>query len=218
MKNNISVIFLLFIFLFSTNLLWGQEKKNSITVSGAIAHYIKIEDFNVTPFDGYYVFPLSPGAELIYSRQIFPKLDLCTGLSFQKVRVSSNVDISYDYILRFRYNELSIPLLLRRFFTLKNQNLWYISLGVYNGKQMNIISEYPERVGWKNWGEIKTIANYSNDHFFTDIYFDIGYSKSHSWGDLSIAPFFKYRINPTWLNTYQNRINWGVKLIYSLKF
>jgi hypothetical protein len=65
---------------------------------------------------------------------------------------------------------------------------------------------------------MKTIAGYSADHFFSDIYFDSGYTRSYTWGELAIAPFFKYRMNQTWLNTYQERFYWGVKFNYSFTF
>jgi hypothetical protein len=101
-------------------MLCGQEKKNCVLVNGSIANYIGIDDFNVESFEGYYKFPLSSGIELAYLRQIFPKLELGTGVNYQKVHVASNADVSYDYILRFRYNEISIPLLLKKTFLLKN--------------------------------------------------------------------------------------------------
>lgn len=212
------IICLLLVVASWSNHLLGQEKRNSITVTGSIAHYTGIEDFDVTPFEGYYTFPVSPGVELIYSRQIFPKVELCTGINLQRVHVASNVDISYDYLLRFKYNELSIPLLMRINFQLKAQNKWYFTLGAYRGRQLGIIAEIPLKGGWGKWNDLTTIAGYSNDHFFTDIYLDVGYSKTHSWGDLSIAPFFKYRANPTWLNTYQKNPNWGIKFNFSFKF
>jgi hypothetical protein len=134
--------------------------------------------------------------------------------------VQSHVDVpsNLDYVRRFRHNEIGFPLLLKNNFPLNNKSIGYLTLGVYTGIQANIKSEIPLKGGWGSWEDIKTIAGYSNDHFFSDIYFDAGCTKSFDWGELSIAPFFKYRINSTWVNTYQKKPNWGFKIIYSFKF
>jgi len=222
MKQIKIIICLLLIAVGGLNNLWGQEHKNGISIGGTLAHYIKIEDFHVDPFDGYYTFPMSPGLELIYLRQIFPKLEVSTGINFQRVHVASNVDLdlsdTYQYKFRFNYNEISVPILLRKIFPLKAGTEWYITAGAYFGKQLNITTEIPLKSGWGKWKDITTVAGVSNDQHFSDIYIDAGYSKSHTWGDLSIAPFFKYRSNPTWLNTYQQKPNWGIKINFTLKF
>lgn len=206
------------VFICLTTALSAQEKKNSISANGSLTHYIGIDDFKTDSYEGYYKFPLSPGVELTYSRQIFPRIELSTGINFQRVHVASNVHISYDYLLRFRYNELSIPLLLKISFPLKMQNKWYFTAGDYFGRQAGVIAEVPYSVGWVSWEDKNTIAGYSSDHNFNDLYFDAGYSKWHSWGDIEVAGFFKYRVNTTWLNTYQKKPQLGIKLIYSFKF
>lgn len=218
MKQKKLIVFLL-LSLLGLNHLNGQEKKNTINISGIIAHYIGIYDYPLYGQPkGYYGF-LSPGAEILYWRQFPHKIEFGTGINMQKVYVQSKVDITYAYTLRFQYHELSVPILLRKNFTLKNQNLWYVTAGIYNGKQLNIVSRYPTSVDWTRWDDLKTIAGYSNDHFFSDLYFDAGYTKSfNKYGELSFSPFFSYRINSTWLNTYEKKSHWGSKLIYSIKF
>ena len=215
MKQKKLIVFLL-LSLLGLNHLNGQEKKNTINISGIIAHYTGI---NNSPQyghpEGFYRFPLSLGAEILYWRQISHNIELGTGITLQKVQVQSTV----NYTLRFQYRELSVPILLRKNFTLKNQNLWYVTAGIYNGKQLNIVSRYPTSVDWTRWDDLKTIAGYSSDHFFSDLYFDAGYTKSfNKYGELSFSPFFSYRVNSTWLNTYEKKSHWGVKLIYSFKF
>lgn len=213
-------ICLLILFVSISNFSRGQEKKNTINISGIIAHYIGIYDYQqIAPAKGSYVFFLNPGAEVLYWRQFPHKIEFGTGINLQKVQAESKADIARGYTLRFQYHELSVPILLRKNFTLKNQNLWYVTVGIYNGKQLNIVSRYPTSVDWTRWDDLKTIAGYSSDHFFSDIYFDAGYSKSlDRWGGVSVSPFVSYRVNPTWLNNYENRTLWGVKLIYSFKF
>ncbi len=72
---------------------------------------------------------------------------------------------------------------------------------------------------WLDITRSDQFQKYSNDEYFIDVYFDAGYTISLAkLGDYSLAPFFKYRVNSTWLNTYQEKAHWGIKFIYSFKF
>lgn len=220
MKAKIQILFLLLILLAFTNALSGQEKKNSVNVSGLITHYFKIEDLGVDTYPGYYKFPLSPGLEITYFREIFSRFEIGTGINFQRVHVGSYVNFNLEdgYTLRWRYNEFSIPLLFKKSFSLKNQNQINFTFGIYSGKQTNIISEYPQSSGWTDWKNIKTMAGYSDDNLFFDIYFAPGYLKLLKGNSgINIAPFFSYRVNQTWLNFYQKSLHYGIKLAYSFK-
>jgi hypothetical protein len=219
MKRKTYSFFILFtIIILSATKVWGQEKKNSFTISGVFAHYIKIEEQNFEPFtppDGYYNFPISPGLEINYSRVLTRGIELETGINFQKVHFSSFV----DYIRRFRYNEISIPLTLKKTILFSNSNYLTFSSGVYFGTQNNIESDYPTSFAWDEWNDLTTIEGYSDDSFFTDFYFDTGYALQLIPNNyLVLSPFLKYRFNSTWLNHHQNRFHFGIKINYSFKF
>lgn len=219
MKEKFQLIFLKALFILITNTLCGQENKNRINVSGLIAHYTRVWDIDY--FNSGNEFPISPGIELSYSRFLKQNLELITGLNFQKVHHWSRVDlidIMIDYSRKFRYFEISFPVLMRHKFTLINGNQWYLTWGAYSGRQLQVKSYYYQSVGWTEWTNLKTIAKYSEDHFFTDAYLDIGYLKTFNKGDnLSFSSFINYRVNTTWLNTYQKRIHWGIKVSYQFE-
>ena len=114
MKQKKTIVFLL-LSLLGLNHLNGQEKKNTINISGIIAHYTGIYDYpQYATTKGSYVFFLNPGAEVLYWRQISHILEFGTGINLQKVQVESKVDVTYAYTLRFQYRELSVPILLRK--------------------------------------------------------------------------------------------------------
>lgn len=199
----------------------AQEKKNSISVGGTVAHYMGIHDFGKPKTEDSYHFPVSPGAQIIYRRQITGSVQLGTGLNYQKVHHQSQLDTDvpgYFGSRKFEYEEVSIPLLLRKSFPANNINHWYITIGAYNGKQRNIMMQ---GFGSSGWGsrDHTTVGGYSKDDFFTDIYVDAGYAfQLGSSGEVSLAPFYKYRINSTWVNTYLKKSIVGINLNYSFKF
>ncbi|HCY42688.1 MAG TPA: hypothetical protein DHV48_15275 [Prolixibacteraceae bacterium] len=200
---------------------FGQEKKNSIAINVSMAHYVNIDDFKNQRYDSYesgYKYPFSPGLELMVQRKFLNYLELGSGISFQTSKFQSHVNISYGYIHRFQCTEISIPLEARIYFPQKNNNRFFLSLGAYNGVQVGVTSRIPQSVGWTEWKELEKIARYSTDQFFTDTYSDIGYYwKLNEKEGISLLSFVTYRINATWLNTYQERIHWGIKFSYQFK-
>lgn len=211
-------LILLIGFLFS-NTLVCQEKKNSISLCGTLNRTAGIDDFRNQHFEGYNQSSLMPGLEIGYWRRISSRIECGTGLNFKNSRISSNADTYFDAIFRFKQSEVSIPILSKWKISMKNQNYWYVTTGVYCGLQFDIKSEIPVSGGWKKIEGLKDIEGYSGDHFFADLYIDGGYAKSlKKIGTLSISPFLLIRANETWLSIYQNRIQYGVKLAYSFKF
>ncbi|HET6559580.1 MAG TPA: hypothetical protein VFG54_19810 [Prolixibacteraceae bacterium] len=222
--NQIKILFCFLLILVTlSQYTYGQEneKKNSLSVSATAAQYMGIHDFGRPAHEESYTFPISPGAEITYWRQISSSVKLGLGINYQKVHHQSQLDINipgYGGVYKFPYEEISIPLLLRKSFQANNQNHWYITLGVYNGKQRNIKLQ-----GWgsSGWGprDYTQLGGYSDDHFFTDLYLDAGYAlQLGNNGVISLAPFYKYRVNSTWVNTYLRKSIIGINLNYSFKF
>lgn len=208
---------MLFAFLFFTLSLYGQEKKNTITIGGIAAHYINNEKYQlIGPFNGYYKFPVDPGFELLYLRPLWENLKVGTGFNFQQGRVASYM----SGLRRFQFTEVSIPLILQGTTEINQKNSFFITSGIYTGAIPRIKAESPDKgENWNEYADFDMLEKSSDDIWFVDIYFDAGYSRSVAKnGNISIAPFVKYRSNSTWLNYHQKKAQFGFKLIYSLKF
>lgn len=200
-----------------TTPLWGQEKKNSIQLAGIIAHYINIEKHQLDgPFQGYYESLVDPGLEILYFRSLFKTASIGTGFNYQKGRVASYL----SGLRRFDFYEISFPFVLKKDFVFNEKNSCFLTSGIYWGKTILRKAENPDSAGnWHEFYNLEYMENYSDDISFLDIYLDAGYSFSLSkLGEISLAPFAKYRANTTWLNYHQNKYHFGIKLNYSLKF
>ena len=215
MKTYFSTIYL-FVVLFISGPLWGQEKKNSIKLSGIVSHYINNEKYDLNgPFGGYYESSFDPGAEVLFFRKLSENIKIGTGVNYQKGRVASYM----SGLRRFQFRELAIPVIIQKDFLLNKNNRWFLSTGIYSGKMILKKAESPDSFEhWHDFVILDRIENYSDDVYFADIYFDTGYSRIISCGELSVAPFAKYRINTTWLNYHQKELSYGIKLNFIFNF
>ncbi|KAF0239481.1 MAG: hypothetical protein FD181_69 [Prolixibacteraceae bacterium] len=207
---------LLAIILFATALC-GQEKKNSFRISGIAAHYIGIEDDElIGSYWGYYSFPVDRGFEFSYFRHLSKSIEIGTGFNYQSGRVASY----RSSLKRFHFYEINIPFVLKKDFIFNEKSSCFLTSGIYLGKTYLQKAENPDSAGnWHEFPSLDYLVNYSDDISFLDIYLDAGYSFSLSkLGEISLAPFAKYRANTTWLNYHQNKYHFGIKLNYSLKF
>lgn len=210
-KYSLCVIFLL-ISLF----IYPQEKKKSIQISGILIHYQNKEVKHlVGPFEGYYENEASPGIECLYIRQIAKSISIGTGVGY-------NFGKSSSYFVtptRFRFKELTIPLLLNFNFFEHKSGFLNFNAGLYFGRTCNIRAELPSK--YDRWTEelyYEYLEGYSEDVNFIDLYFSLGYSiKLNAEKDVHVSPFIKYRANKIWLNTHQKEAQYGIKLSYSFK-
>lgn len=213
------VILTLFLFLVARNQIFAQEKKQEFIISGILAHYSNVGKMSIGDLSGFYTYRVNPGVEAIYMYSVSPNLKLGAGINFQ---TGENMSWKRD-LLRFRYSEISIPLLVRvRIFRFLNKTMnCYSSMGLYTGKLFNVKAEDTDSFG--NWKERTRFdsdffENYSYDNFFTDLQFDLGVSHSVGRiGEISIAPFTKYRQNTTWLEFHKERVHYGIKINYHFK-
>ncbi len=216
MKQIKKIIFLLLVTVIGSNHLWGQAKKNTITVSGIAAHFINNEKYHLNgPEPGYYESKVDPGFEILLLRSLTKNTKIGTGFNFQKGRVASYM----SGLRRFNFYDMSVPAILQTGFTLNEMNRCFFTAGIYGGK--TVLQKYasPNNSGtWRDSKDFEYLENYSDDVYFLDLYFDAGYSRSFSkLGDISLAPFVKYRTNSTWLNYHQDKVHYGIKLSYSFK-
>lgn len=204
------------IFLLIHLSIYSQEKKNSIQISGIAVQYQNYEEKHlIGPFKGYYENEISPGMECLYNRQISKSINISTGLSYNFGKNSSY----FITPTRFRFQELSIPLLFNINFLGHKRGYLNFNTGLYFGRTLNIEAELPSK--YDRWTEelyYEYLKGYSDDVNFIDLYFDLGYSiRLNKEKAVNISPFIKYRANKTWLNTHQKETQYGIKLSYSFK-
>jgi hypothetical protein len=209
-------IFILIVIIFSCIQLQAQETKNTIVLSGVLAHYEQNSKYgSAKAILGYYHYPVDPGIEVLYLRNLNKNISLGTGICFQRGRTS-------DFIInpdRFNFDEVSIPVLLSSRYKFHERNGLLITTGLYGGKTILRKAEFIDN--GNAWHEHRdfNIGWYSDDVVFLDIYFGAGYSYSVSQNRIiSIMPFVKYRANTVWLNDFQEKLHYGVKLSYSINF
>lgn len=211
-----SFCFFMLLIIISLNTSVFSQKKNSLTVSAIADNYVGIKD---QFYDGrnldYNSIP-GPGIELSFMSEIFKGLNIGTGINYQLGLASSYINY---YERRFKFTDICFPLLLRKYIKIKDYEHLYITTGIYFGKTKNINVDFPGSNGWNRWPDYSTIENYSDDILFSDMYLDFGYHSSlNKLFTISVAPFFKYRINTTWLNYHQNKFHFGIKINYALNF
>jgi len=207
---------ILIVIIFSGIQVRAQEAKNTIVLSGILAHYEQISKYgSAEVIIGYYQYPVDPGIEFLYLRNLNKNISLGTGICYQKGRIS-------DFIRnpdRFNFAEVSIPVLLSSHFKFDKRNGLLITTGLYGGKTILHKAEFMDNLNAWHENRDFDISWYSDDVFFLDIYFGAGYSYSISQkSSISIMPFVKYRANTVWLNDFQKKLHYGVKLSYSFNF
>jgi len=201
-----------------TSSVFGQ-KKNSLTVSVIADNYVglKYQNYNSPNYNYNRLF--GPGVELIYLREIFKGLDIGTGINYQSGFMASRRNTEYFQYRRFHFNDIGFPILLKKYFKIRDYDKLYLTTGIYFGKTTKIKAEYATRGPWYEFPEISTLENYSDDISYSDLYFDFGYHASlNKLFTYSFSPFFKYRINTTWLNYYQKNYHFGLKLNFTLNY
>jgi len=215
MKSISKELIILFMFLFFYSLVWGQGGKYNLRIDGILVQYLKIEEKEFTSVPGYYNFPISPGIEMVLSRNLFNGISIGTGIELQQGNVSSFVN---EIQKRFHFTEISIPILIKKTFPMNDNVSCYFSTGIYLGKMISVRDDYYTSFGWEKSSDIQEVDYYSNDKTMSDVYFDFGFSKPlTSKFDVSFSPFLKYRINTTWLNYHFRKVHYGIKINVSLK-
>lgn len=212
----IAKLALILAIILNSLLLHAQEKKNSLVISGIAIHYQNYEENHlIGPFKGYYENEMSSGIECLYNRQISKSVNIGIGLSYSLGRNSSY----FITPTRFRFQELSIPLLFNANFLEHKQGYLNFNTGLYFGKTLNIEAELPSKYDrWTKELYYEYLKGYSEDVNFIDLYFDLGYSiKLNKEQAINICPFIKYRANKTWLNTHQKETQYGIKISYTFK-
>ena len=216
MKQIRIVVFLLLLMSLS-NYNWGQDKKNRLVFGSMVTRFNDIELYNFHgSFYGYYEHPAGPGIEAIYYRCLTPNTRIGSGLNWQHGRVASYL----SGFIRFRFDEVGVPLVLQTGFTFCRNYRFFLTTGFVFGDVLHInveiLGKYED---WHIYDRFDSAEKNSNDTFFADYYLDAGFSRAiFKQNEISISPFLKNRINTTWLNLHEQRFMYGIKLTYSIKF
>ncbi len=208
------IIVLFFISVVLTTFVNAQEKKQSISFNTILSHYMKPKGSDLGLEHGYYFYPIDPGLEFLYKRELNNKLVLGLGINYQFGRNASNISGPR----RFKFQELSIPVILQKELILNDKN-WYLTFGIYGGKIMKVIAEHANKYWeWHEWSDYNTLDFYSKDEIFMDICLDVQ-KEIFVWENsrILIAPYSSLRINSTWLTNYQRKLHYGLKINYELK-
>lgn len=193
-----------------SNYNWGQEKKNMIAFGGVATRYEGVEPPPYS-FYGYYEHPAGPGLEALYYRCLTPNTRIGSGLTWQYGKVAS-------YTYRFRFDEIGVPLVFQTGFTFFQNYRFFITTGAVFGDAIHISSDTMDK--YEAWYTVPASIYYppANDKFFIDYYLDAGFSRSiFKDNEISLGPFLKNRANTSWLNRYEKRFMYGIKLTYSIK-
>ncbi len=74
-------IFILIVIIISGIPLRAQETKNSVVLSGVLTHYEQISKYrSAKVVHGYYQYPVDPGIEVLYLRNLNKNISLGTGI------------------------------------------------------------------------------------------------------------------------------------------
>lgn len=201
--------------LIFTQISLAQEK-NALSFSVVAVHFQNIEeDEFINIPNGYDKFGIGPGLEALYSIPILSRVNFSPGINYLFARNSSYINSPN----RFRFQELSIPLLFKfQLFDLKRSSI-QSSVGTYPGMLTKVTCGYYQSGGlWNDSSNCEYKDGYSNDKHFMDVYFDLGYSfQLNNYHFIEFSPFIKYRVNETWLNYHQEKTQFGIKLSYKLR-
>jgi hypothetical protein len=212
MKNTIQII-LVIISIIPFHLSTAQESKSSLVFG------VKGTNFQRTgeksDINGFYNDLFDPGMEVLYQYGLSDKLYLSSGLMYQYARLA-NWKGSRD---RFRFGEISIPVIAK--LKLTNNEAWYPygSIGLSYGKMIHPIWGSPNKgTGWDD-NPAKYFEYYSGKGFFADFLLSFGTNfRLADQNEFSVTPFIKYRFKDNWMGYFMKDFFWGINLNYQLNF
>ncbi len=217
MKRIITTILIIFllvtIFASKTN---AQKNTSSIIVSGMMTRFEPNIGENMLEPDSYNDL-VDPGVELLYQFSFSPKFSLSTGVNYQFGRTSSTTNFTID---RFRFGETSIPLIFKATIISERNHSLFISAGFSFGKLIHLSWERPgSGSGWFKYIFFERDEYYSENYFFNDILFNVGYSyKVSPRNEFAVSPYIKYRLIDNWMGNYRKSYYYGIQISYQLNF
>lgn len=209
MKKNSSKIFISCFMILIFNTVLAQQSKSNLVISGTLAHYLR--SGGTSHIKGFYKYPVDPGLELLYQYRLGNGSFLSSGLTYQRGRIA-NYKETED---RFRFGEISIPILFKHDLIRSGKKNLFSTLGVSFGKMLHLDWERP--TSSDEWFDVlgKYEEHYSEKNTFTDLLFDLGISfPASAKNTIAISPYVKYRVKDNWMGYYRDRQYYGIKISY----
>lgn len=187
----------------------AQEVKSDIGFNLTLAHFTGTsEDMYYHP-KGYYTYSIDPGIEILYRYKLSNSISVGTGASYQTGRIPAYLD-------RFKFGEISVPLLFRFVTNPAGKSKVFLSTAIYAGKLLNISADNFGRIDWHKL-EMKYIQGYSPNSFFVDLSLNAGVSfKADDQNKFSISPVVKFRVKDNWMENYRKSMYYGIIISYQL--
>lgn len=209
--NFIKIFFLCLMALCFTDRISAQQGKSDLVVSGTLAHFIRSGE--MSRMKDFYKYPVDPGVEVLYQYRLGNNSFLSSGLTYQRGRIA-NYKQTED---RFRFGEISIPVLFKQNLIRSGKKIIYSTVGVSYGKMLHFDWERSTSQG--EWSNVlgKYEEHYSEKNNVTDLLFDLGISfPACAKNTIAIAPYVKYRVKDNWMGYYRDKLYYGLKISYQL--
>jgi hypothetical protein len=206
-----SYILVILFLILSSSLIFAQEKKSFVEISGMFAHYSDNSgNINTNSYPSPFI---TPGIEIQYYHLLDGCFWVSSGVGYQYVSLVSD----RDEIDKFQFGEISLLLGIElRLFRLKG-NSFSLSSGINGGKFIDFRWTVPSKTGWHE-APLQNMSRYSEDNYFSDIYFNLNYQPFvNNRNNLVLSPFIKYRIRDNWINYYLEKVHFGLKIGYRFK-
>lgn len=200
---------LIIAFLFSFSSLTAKEASSSL-VFNFQSHVL----LNNSKWGGSFN-PINPGGEIVYRRKLNNVFSVSSGLSY--IYSSWNRSVGGKSYFKRISHELFIPFVFK---SKLNEKL-YLECGIYPGRLINGKELYRNNIDIKNWRENTHNTNYDESPKYSiDLFFGVGLgifeSPSNKEPPFSIIPFVKYKLKDNWMGEIRTRVNFGVKLSFSI--
>lgn len=204
------IYFLCLIFVIFQKGIMAQERKSDLVFDLTFAHYNGTSKDFINPPEGVYTYPIDPGLEISYQYKLTQWMAVGSGVCYQRGRLPA-------YLNRFRFGEISIPLLLRLIMNPNSKNKVFLSTAIYEGKILHIVADNNGKGEIWNNIDLKYIDGYSESSFFTDLSFNAGISfLADHQNEFSISPMVKFRLKDNWMKNYRDNMFYGIKFSYQL--
>lgn len=189
----------------------AQESKSSLVCGVVGTHFQRTGE--KSDIEGFYNDLLDPGIELLYQYGLTNKLYLSLGFIYQYARLANWKGAES----RFRFGEISIPVIAKLKLTNNEVCYPYGSIGFSYGKMIHPIWGSPNKgTGWDD-DPARYFDYYSGKGFFADLLLSFGMSfHLANQNEFSVAPILKYRFKDNWMGHFMKDTFLGININYQL--
>ena len=213
-----STLFLFITLVVVSNNLRAEEGDDNLIIHLQNGYFHTVGDKLDLP--GAYNNVMGIGGELMYQYFIKNKLAFAGGITYQSGKISTATIVNnLTYNDRFRFGELSMSLLLKKYTKMPTKRTFYYSGGICPG--ILVGDKWEQTQNGAIWDTVnkRYQPNYSEDSFFMDLYADAGILQPIGpLAGLTIAPYLRYRLKDNWFGNYRSNASFGIKIGIHLQF